>query len=94
MSYEAPGITDLGQISKHVFVNFSPNGLNEDQTAGGEESLASGATVAAGSSGGLAGLGLIGGIAAALAGRSSNQQQVPASGTPDDEVEPDRPNER
>ncbi|MGH2396855.1 MAG: hypothetical protein ACRDFW_07685, partial [bacterium] len=63
MSYEAPAITDLGQISIHVFVNFSPNGLNEDPTGG--------ADVAAGSSGGLAGLGLIGGLFAVL-GQGSN----------------------
>ena len=92
MSYEAPVITDLGQITQHVFVNFSPNGHNEDTTAGvtGGVGLASGA---AGSSGGLAGLGLIGGVVAALSGRSSNQQQVHASGT-EDEVEQDRVNER
>lgn len=93
MFYEAPEITDLGQISKHVFVNFSPDGHNEDPTAEGtgQEGLASGA--AAAGSGGLAGLGLIGGVVAALAGRSSNQQQqVHASGTPEDEQE--RVNER
>lgn len=96
MFYEAPEITDLGQISKHVFVNgFSPNGdLSEPGAAGtGGEDFAGGAGVAAGSSGGLAGLGLIGGVFAALAGRSSNQQQqIHASGTPEDEQE--RVNER
>jgi len=83
LSYEVPEITDLGQISKHVFVNFSPNGLNEDPTTTGSGE---------GGAAGLAGLGLIGGIVAAFAGRSSDQQQVHASGTSEDEVE--RVNER
>ena len=82
MSYEVPEITDLGQISKHVFVNFSPNGLNEDPTAAGSGEEGSG---------GLAALGVIGGIVAALAGRSSDLEQVHASGTPEDE---ERVNER
>jgi hypothetical protein len=95
MQYEVPKVTDLGQISKHVFVNgFSLDGdLNGEPTAftGNQGFVGDGAT--SGSSGGLAGLGLIGGVFAALAGRSSNeQQQIHAGRTPEDEQE--RVNER
>lgn len=92
--YEVPKITDLGKISEHV---LQPNGFtspnNEDgHTEGiGGEGTAGGVGVAAGSSGGLAGLGLIGGLFAAL-GRRSNQ--AASNETSGDEPERDRANER
>jgi len=92
--YEVPKITDLGQISEHVFVNgFSLDGdLNGEPTAvTGNEGFV-GDVATSGSLGGLAGLGLIGGLFAAIS-RSSSQQAV-SNEEPGDEPEPDRPNER
>lgn len=93
--YEVPKITDLGQISQHVFVNgFSSDGdLNGDPTAlTGNEGFVGGVATS-GSSGGLAGLGLIGGLFAAVSGRRSSNQQV-GSEASGDEPEPERANER
>jgi hypothetical protein len=92
MAYETPKVFDLGQVTEHVF-QVSPPDDGQDPEAGagqGGQSIAP----AAGSSGGLAGLGLIGGLFAALGGRSSSQPVIDKPKSPDGEPDLNRANSR